>query len=312
MGAEEAQNCLNKWVLERAPLDSSCGNGNSKADCQPIDEKHPGRWYIPPPNEGTMVAGADFHDEDVPGAVTEYHVMKYKIPEALSCTHCTLQWYWSTGNSCLYDADYLGPDGYFQRNSAAFQALGWKAEDWCQFCVASWATCENSCCKSGGSFGEEFWNCADIAVTGSGSGSGPSPTPAPTMQSTTLAPTTETTTTQGGSTSTCRARAGNVLSATDAKCAAACEYLSDGMWPCNAEGPCDCSATSPTTTAASTTVATTTATTSTTATTTSPSSGSCSGAWGQCGGSTWSGATCCASGYTCSRQSQWYSQCIPQ
>merc|ERR1712139_152703 len=96
---------------------------------------------------------------------------------------------------------------------------------------------------------------------------------------------------------------------TDAKCAAACEYLSDGMWPCNAEGPCDCSATSPATTAAPTTVTTTASTTSTTS---SPSSGSCSGAWGQCGGSTWSGATCCASGYTCSRQSQWYSQCIPQ
>merc|ERR1711988_1542703 len=117
------------------------------ADCQPIDERHPGRWYIPPPNQGTMVAGSSFNDGEVPNAVTEYHVMKYKIPEDLACTHCTLQWYWSTGNSCLYDADYLGANGYFQRNAAAFQALGWKPEEWCPFCVASWATCENSCCK---------------------------------------------------------------------------------------------------------------------------------------------------------------------
>merc|ERR1712226_674104 len=116
-----------------------------------------------------MVAGASFNDEGVPSAVTEYHVMKYKIPEDLACTHCTLQWYWSTGNSCLYDADYLGTDGYFQRNAAAFQALGWNPADWCPWCVTSWATCDNSCCKSGGTFGEEFWNCADIAVIGSGS-----------------------------------------------------------------------------------------------------------------------------------------------
>merc|ERR1712232_166472 len=201
MGAEEAQNCLNKWVLERAPLDSSCGNGNSKADCQPIDEKHPGRWYIPPPNQGTMVAGASFNDEGVPSAVTEYHVMKYKIPEELACTHCTLQWYWSTGNSCLYDADYLGADGYFQRNAATFQSLGWKPEEWCPFCVAEWATCDNSCCKTGGSFGEEFWNCADIAVTSSGSGAQPAPTTTPspspvtTITTTTVVVTTTTTTT---------------------------------------------------------------------------------------------------------------------
>ncbi|KAF6749388.1 carbohydrate deacetylase [Ephemerocybe angulata] len=35
------------------------------------------------------------------------------------------------------------------------------------------------------------------------------------------------------------------------------------------------------------------------------------GAWGQCGGSGWTGATTCVSGYTCSAVNQWYSQCIP-
>merc|ERR1712226_801907 len=170
-----------------------------------------------------MVAGASFNDEGVPSAVTEYHVMKYKIPEDLACTHCTLQWYWSTGNSCLYDADYLGTDGYFQRNAAAFQALGWNPADWCPWCVTSWATCDNSCCKTGGSFGEEFWNCADIAVTASGS---PAPstttttmttTPAATTAATTIAPTTPATatrtTTQATGSPTCTASLGNVVGA---------------------------------------------------------------------------------------------------
>merc|ERR1719217_176654 len=310
--AQEGQDCLNKWVVERAPLDASCSSGNTKADCQPIDDKHPGRWYIPPPNKGTSVAGVNFNDDDVPNAVTEYHVMKYKIPEGLSCTHCTLQWYWSTGNTCLYDKDYLGPDGYFQRNSAEFAALGWKAEDWCPFCVASWATCANSCCKTGGTFGEEFWNCADIAVTGSGGGSGsqpgPAPSPATTAAATTTATTTTTvmTTTQGGGSSTCTARTGNALSATDEKCAEACKYVGAGRWPCNAEGPCGCSGSPAPTTA------TTTTTTMMTTTTTAATSNSCSGVWGQCGGQNWQGPTCCVSGNECKVQNVWYSQCLPQ
>lgn len=34
-------------------------------------------------------------------------------------------------------------------------------------------------------------------------------------------------------------------------------------------------------------------------------------AYGQCGGSTWSGATTCISGYTCSAVNQYYAQCVP-
>jgi len=33
--------------------------------------------------------------------------------------------------------------------------------------------------------------------------------------------------------------------------------------------------------------------------------------WVQCGGSTWTGATCCQGGHHCSRQDEWYSQCLP-
>ncbi|EAQ92953.1 hypothetical protein CHGG_01188 [Chaetomium globosum CBS 148.51] len=36
-----------------------------------------------------------------------------------------------------------------------------------------------------------------------------------------------------------------------------------------------------------------------------------SGAWGQCGGNGWQGATTCVSGYHCAYQNDWYSQCLP-
>jgi endo-1,4-beta-xylanase len=35
----------------------------------------------------------------------------------------------------------------------------------------------------------------------------------------------------------------------------------------------------------------------------------CSAKWGQCGGSSWNGPTCCESGSSCKAQNQWYSQC---
>ncbi|KAH9129471.1 hypothetical protein AeMF1_000512 [Aphanomyces euteiches] len=36
-----------------------------------------------------------------------------------------------------------------------------------------------------------------------------------------------------------------------------------------------------------------------------------SGAWQQCGGNGYTGSTTCVAGYTCTVQSQWYSQCTP-
>jgi len=36
-----------------------------------------------------------------------------------------------------------------------------------------------------------------------------------------------------------------------------------------------------------------------------------SGAWGQCGGQGWTGATTCITGYTCTVSNPYYSQCLP-
>jgi len=155
--------------------------------------------------------------------------------------------------------------------------------------------------KTRGNFFEEFWKCVNNTGT----------TPGSTMQSTTTITATATTTmavtTQGaGSSGACQARAGNVLFATDAKCAFACQQVGVGTWPCTEEGPCDCFDSSATTAAPST------ATTSAAPATTASNSGVCSGAWDQCGGKKWAGATCCVAGYTCAQRNEWYAQCRPQ
>lgn len=61
-------------------------------------------------------------------------------------------------------------------------------------------------------------------------------------------------------------------------------------------------------TSSSTTLATSTKTTTSAA---SGSTGTAVGAYGQCGGSGYSGSTTCVSGYTCHVYSAFYSQCIP-
>ncbi|KZV75593.1 carbohydrate-binding module family 1 protein [Peniophora sp. CONT] len=73
-------------------------------------------------------------------------------------------------------------------------------------------------------------------------------------------------------------------------------------------------ATSTTSKAATTSVtskATSSATTKASSTTTSSATAATQSAYGQCGGVGWSGATACTSGFKCSVQNAYYSQCIP-
>lgn len=174
---EKGWECLNKHVLVRAPLKPECQNNKKDADCQPIDDKNPHRWYLPPSGEGTQKAGAMWDDVQASKLpeVTEVHVMRYKIPDDLKCSHCTLQWYWATGNTCVYDDGYFS---YFEK----FTAAGWpSATSWCRYCRPG-ETCSKSCCGSqgNGKYAEEFWNCADVAVYPPGQGPTPAPPGAPT------------------------------------------------------------------------------------------------------------------------------------
>lgn len=155
---QEGQDCLNKWVLKRAPP------SGTDMDSQPIDTKHPGRWYVGAKAKGLQasffnssvpIAGKDWDDRDAIGLqVANVYKMRYIIPEDLKCEACTLQWYWPTANTCAYDKD-VGE--YWKRNGMS--AVG--------------AT--TVCGTNGyGADGEEFWNCADITVKPKAN-----PTPAP-------------------------------------------------------------------------------------------------------------------------------------
>jgi len=71
--------------------------------------------------------------------------------------------------------------------------------------------------------------------------------------------------------------------------------------------------TTSTSTKASTTTTSHTSSTpkTTTSTSSAPASTNTAGAYGQCGGIGWTGATACASGFVCTMQNAYYSQCIP-
>lgn len=123
-----------------------CESQNSM-ECGPVDEKHPGRWYMPCRKGGHV--GQHFMGGKF---------MRYKIPDRFICQDCVMQWYWATANSC-------NPPGfieYFQR-----------------FPMAKWGRCPGDggafgarnpvLSKCGGpTFPEEFWMCADVRVTGNG------------------------------------------------------------------------------------------------------------------------------------------------
>ncbi|KAJ7102200.1 hypothetical protein B0H15DRAFT_813586 [Mycena belliarum] len=64
-------------------------------------------------------------------------------------------------------------------------------------------------------------------------------------------------------------------------------------------------------TSASTTTASSTTIASSTTTSSPPTSTGTAGAYGQCGGSNWTGPTTCVSGYKCTFSNDFYSQCVP-
>lgn len=82
--------------------------------------------------------------------------------------------------------------------------------------------------------------------------------------------------------------------------------------PTTTAGPTPTTTTSKTTTTTSTSPTTTSTSKTTTSSTTTSSGGQApAGAYGQCGGQGWAGATACVAGYTCVAQNPFYSQCVP-
>ena len=80
-------------------------------------------------------------DDPVPA----HYTISYQLPDNLTCdgvsSHCVLQWYWLTMNSC----DPKGVDPKYKRLSATGAPL-------------------QECGSKGAPYPEEFWNCADILI----------------------------------------------------------------------------------------------------------------------------------------------------
>jgi len=166
----DQEECLNGHVLERVrpeEMDLDCKTDDSRGDCQPFDEANPSYWYLPP-------AG---------GSMSAHYKFTYKLPDGVMCEKCTLQWWWSSANSCTPHPDAYRC--YFQK----MKALGWNADAWCSG-ACSFA---GSCPASQGApvlCGEQFKNCADVQITAGSGGtsqtteqSTATPTPAPEPES---------------------------------------------------------------------------------------------------------------------------------
>ncbi|EER00933.1 conserved hypothetical protein [Perkinsus marinus ATCC 50983] len=132
------QDCLNKNLLVRPDPKSrpECRNAKnidaSNYDCQPLDTAHPERWYLPPQSYGPK------------------YKMTFKLPDDLTCSLCTMQWNWITGNSCLVD----GYKEYFAKFKEEYPNMD-----------SSWDQSnspKDSCDLARD--GEQFWNCADIKI----------------------------------------------------------------------------------------------------------------------------------------------------
>jgi len=161
---EDQEACLNEHILERVrpeKIHSDCQQDDSRGDCQPFDEANPSYWYLPP-SHGSMSANYKF---------------TYKLPDDVTCEQCTLQWWWSSANSCTPHPDAYRC--YFQK----MEELGWNAASWCSGACDFRGACPASQGKAV-LCGEQFKNCADVKITGPGSG-----TSQMTQQATTVAPT---------------------------------------------------------------------------------------------------------------------------
>ncbi len=141
-GDEIGKECFRKGhchLLHRA-WDKSCESRHDKG-CAPIDPNHPWRWYLPCPS-GRKV---DLYGDGK---------MLYKLPKDLQCSHCVLQWYWATANTC----NPPGLVAYFKSD----RAPEWGDCDGQGNGKGGWRRWERSC--GGKEFAEEYYQCADIRI----------------------------------------------------------------------------------------------------------------------------------------------------
>ena len=110
-----SEKCFSQYTLERA-------DGKGK--------------YLWVGNRGGAGDGGSYSRDTKRGLIGEDYKITYKLPDDLACERCTLQWWWTTSNSCQIPG-----------------APGWMA--------TTMSSCKDY-------YPEEFWNCADITISGDG------------------------------------------------------------------------------------------------------------------------------------------------
>lgn len=132
-----------------------CENPSPKThtECGPVDEKYPGRWYLP--CRATEHVGIHI----VGGASG---TMRYQLPKGVSCDHCVVQWYWATANSC----NPRGFAEYMVRNGSPFGTT-------CPSDGGGLGAYNTALSECGGTnLPEEFWSCADVKISAKGGSAG--------------------------------------------------------------------------------------------------------------------------------------------
>ncbi|CAM9477545.1 unnamed protein product [Ectocarpus fasciculatus] len=150
------QECFNMHPLTRAPDDG---------DASPIDPDYTGRYYVDPPcrADETEQNFNHFNLPDGPGE--SYSVkMRYVLPD-IECSHCILRSYYFTGHRCYHI-------GYEKFNPPSWPSqCAPDKSDWVLI-APEWQT-DMKQCGIDGAYPEEFWNCADIAITSVDEGTQP-------------------------------------------------------------------------------------------------------------------------------------------
>eukprot|EP00854_Cymbomonas_tetramitiformis_P006493 gene6493-7785_t len=115
------------------------------AEPAPRDPNYPERGYLCPNNGDAEIPEGSYGDSRS-GMGFRHH---WRLPEGLHCEQCLLQWYYLTANSC-------NPPGY---HDYPFPSSSW------------WKSALGDCSEipgDGDGTPEQFWNCADIAITADG------------------------------------------------------------------------------------------------------------------------------------------------
>lgn len=142
------------YKLDRVPHpDCQDPNQNTHYECGPIDDKYPGRWYLPCRNTGHV----GVHIVGGPSGT-----MRYRLPKGVKCKHCVIQWYWATANSCA-------PRGLLEYMARLGNPFGTT----CESDGGGRGTFRHGMTQCGGeAVPEEFWSCADVQISDDGKPAG--------------------------------------------------------------------------------------------------------------------------------------------